>query len=115
MPLKRVPLALLPLAAVLVAGCSAGTSTNGDKNGKSGPTISPGRAGLPQEPGPEKCKKVSYGLLDNTPESPAEPEVILAISCDGSTVGSYYRYKTAGRPGRRRGDRGPTLSSTAES
>jgi hypothetical protein len=95
MPLKRVPLALLPLPALLVAGCSAGTSTNGDKKGKSGPTIRQVVQVSRKNPGLKKCKKVSYGLLDNTPESPAEPEVILAISCDGSTVGSYYRYTTA--------------------
>ena len=93
--MKRVQLALLPLAALLVAGCSAGTSTNGDKKGKSGPTIRQVVQVSRKNPGLKKCKKVSYGLLDNTPESPAEPEVILAISCDGSTVGSYYRYKTA--------------------
>jgi hypothetical protein len=46
-------------------------------------------------PGLKKCKKVSYGLLDNTPESPAEPGVIPSITCDGRTVGSYCRYKTA--------------------
>ena len=93
--MKRVPLALMPLAALSVAGCSAGTSTNGDKKGKSGPTIRQVVQVSRKNPGLNKCKKVSYGLLDNTPESPAEPEVILAISCDGSTVGSYYRYKTA--------------------
>ena len=34
MMLKRAPLTLLPLAALLALGCSAGTSTNGDKKGK---------------------------------------------------------------------------------
>jgi hypothetical protein len=95
MTLKRAPLALLPLVALPVAGCSAGTSTNGDKKGKSGPTIQQVVQVSRKNPGLKKCKKVSYGLLDNTPESPAEPNVILSITCDGLTVGSYYRYKTA--------------------
>jgi hypothetical protein len=95
MTLKRAPWALLPLVALPVAGCSAGTSTNGDKKGKSGPTIQQVVQVSRKNPGLKKCKKVSYGLLDNTPESPAEPNVILSITCDGLTVGSYYRYKTA--------------------
>jgi hypothetical protein len=95
MTLKRASLTLLPLAARLVAGCSAGTSTNGDKKGKPGPTIQQVVQVSRNNPGLKKCKKVAYGLLDNTPESRAEPDVILSITCDGSTVGSYYRYKTA--------------------
>lgn len=97
MTLKGAPLTLLPLAALVMAGCggSVGTSKNGDKKGKPGPTIrqvvevSRNNAGL------KTCKKVSYGLLDNTPESPADPNVILSITCDGSIVGTYQRYKTA--------------------
>jgi hypothetical protein len=96
-PLKGAPLTLVPLAALVVAGCggSVGTSRNGDKKGKSGPTIRQVVQVSRNNPGLRKCKKVSYGLLDNTPESPAEPDVILSITCDGRTVGSYYRYKTA--------------------
>jgi hypothetical protein len=95
MTLKRGPLTLLPLGALLVAGCGVGTSTNGDKKGKSGPTIQQVVQVSRKNPGLKKCKKVSYGLLDNTPESRAEPDLILSITCDGLTVGSYYRYKTA--------------------
>ena len=95
--LKRVLLTLLPLAALLAAGCGAsvGTSRNGDNHGKPGPTIQQVVQVSRNNPGLKTCKKVSYGLLDNTPESPAEPNVILAITCDGSTVGTYERYKTA--------------------
>jgi hypothetical protein len=90
-------LALLTLNALLVAGCGAsvGTSVNGDKHGKPGPTIRQVVQVSRNNPGLKTCKRVSYGLLDNTPESPAEPNVILSITCDGSTVGTYQRYKTA--------------------
>jgi hypothetical protein len=44
-------------------------------------------------PGLAKCKKVSYGLLDNTPETPREPLEILSITCDGATVGLWLRYR----------------------
>ena len=97
MPLKRAPLTLLPLAALVVAGCggSVGTSKNGDKKGKPGPTIRQVVQVSRNNPGLTKCKKVSYGLLDNTPESPADPDMSLSITCDGSIVGTYQRYKTA--------------------
>jgi hypothetical protein len=88
---------ILPLAALLVAGCGAsvGTSRNGDKKGKPGPTIQQVVQVSRNNPGLKRCKKVSYGLLDNTPESPADPNAILSITCDGSIVGTYERYKTA--------------------
>jgi hypothetical protein len=88
---------VLPLAGLLVAGCGAsvGTSRNGDKKGKPGPTIQQVVQVARNNPGLKRCKKVSYGLLDNTPESPADPNVILSITCDGSIVGTYERYKTA--------------------
>src|SRR4051794_15374239 len=47
-----------------------------------------------KNPGLAKCKKVSYGLFDNTPETPQEPLKILAITCDGATVGLWENYRT---------------------
>ena len=55
-----------------------------------------------QNQGLKTCKKVSYGTLDNTPDAPTDPRLILSITCDDLTVGVWERYKTA--EDRARGD-----------
>ena len=88
------------IAAGLLVGCggSGEGGKTGDtgrgKSGAGGPTIQQAVQVSKKNPGLKKCRKVSYGVLDNTPETPNEPQLILAITCDGATVGVWERYKT---------------------
>ena len=101
------------IAAALVAACGgsgggsstsagAGTTTAASKPTGSGPTIAETVRVAKQNQGLKTCKKVSYGTLDNTPDAPTDPRLILSITCDDLTVGVWERYKTA--EDRARGD-----------
>ena len=104
------------IAAALVAACGgsgggastsagAGTTTAASANqpSGSGPTIARTVRVAKRNQGLKTCKKVSYGTLDNTPDTPTDPRLILSITCDDLTVGVWERYKTA--EDRARGDR----------
>ena len=101
------------IAAAVVAACggsgggsstSAGTTAAASPNkpSGSGPTIAQTVRVAKQNQGLKTCKKVSYGTLDNTPDAPTDPRLILSITCDDLTVGVWERYKTA--EDRARGD-----------
>ena len=86
------------------AGAGAGTAAaaSANKPSGSGPTIAQTVRVANQNQGLKTCKKVSYGTLDNTPDAPTDPRLILSITCDDLTVGVWERYKTA--EDRARGD-----------
>jgi len=87
------------MVGVVGAGLALSACGGGDDEKKSAPK--PNTPPVQQvvavsrdNPGLAKCKKVSHGLLDNTPETPEEPLKILAITCDGATVGLWENYRT---------------------
>ena len=84
--------------AATVAGCGGGddakSTTKTEAAAKPNtPTVQQVVAVSRRNPGLDKCKKVSFGLLDNTPETPKEPLTIRSITCDGATVGLWSNYK----------------------
>ena len=87
------------VAAAAVAGCGGGDDTKSKSAPAAAkpntPTVQQVVAVARRNPGLAKCKKVSFGLLDNTPETPQEPLTIRSISCDGSTVGLWLNYRDA--------------------
>ena len=85
------------------AGTSTAASASANQPSGSGPSIAQTVRAAKQNQGLKTCKKVSYGTLDNTPDTPTDPRLILSITCDDLTVGVWERYKTA--EDRARGDR----------
>ena len=102
------------VVAATVAGCGGGDDAqvhDQDRGGRQAqrPTVQQVVTVSRRNPGLDKCKKVSFGLLDNTPETPKEPLTIRSITCDGATVGLWSNYKDGDPGGEPGSDRPPVL------
>ena len=100
--MRRSRILLVPmLAAVAVlAGCGGGDDDEGGGTSakKAEPRLNqPPLAQVVQvakrNKGLAKCKRVTEGLLDNTPDVESDPLEIRSILCDGKIVGDWRRYK----------------------